>query len=432
MKLMRLQSLLLVLVLLLCAVFCVSCGKPTDTTSVDAITDISSEEPPLPDPITVTVGATGDYLIHTPILRAYAAKGYDFSDIFTYVTDIYNEFDYFLGNLEVTFGGNYCDYIGNGSTFNCPDTLADALLGAGVDRVFTANNHSYDTGSTGLRRTRDVLKEKGLAYIGTNYEDDRRYAVVDVGGIKIGMVNYTYQTGNLTDYSLNGRSMLKGDETHINMFSTDYLEEFYADMKNQMDAMYQEGAEAIMLFIHWGEEYHREQTEVQAEMAQRLCDLGVDVIVGGHPHVVEPMDVLTSTVSGKQTVCLYSTGNAVSNQRVYEMTNTAKSFACVAEGCSEDGIIFSVSFTKAGDGKVCVSAVDAIPTWVNLYSDGNGTHFQIVPLRADADLSNSYNLAASGSVAAAERSRQRTASLLAPGLEKFKTAYRTADTRPNQ
>lgn len=429
MKSMRIRAFLLALVLLFTAVFAVSCGGQENIPSTDPAT-VSSEMPEA-DPITVTVGATGDYLIHTPILRAYAAKGYDFSDIFTYVKDCYNTFDYFLGNLEVTFGGDYCDYVGNGSTFNCPDTLANALLDAGVDRVLTANNHSYDTGSTGLRRTRDVLTEKGLPFIGTHYDGDKRYAVVDVGGIKIGMINYTYQTGDLTDYSLNERSMLKGDEAHVNMFSENNLEDFYADMSSQMQAMYAEGAEAIMLFIHWGQEYHREQTDVQSAMAQRLCDLGVDVIVGGHPHVVEPIDVLTSAVSGKQTVCLYSTGNAVSNQRVYEMTNTAKAFPCVAEGCSEDGVIFSVSFTKAGNGSVSVSAIDAIPTWVNLYSDGNGTHFQIVPLANGTDLSSFGNLAESGAVTAAEKSRQRTASLLAPGLEKFKTVYQTTDTRPH-
>ena len=430
MKTRRSKSLLTLLSALLIALCICSCG--TVGNSSLSSSEQSSSPPPEPDPITVTVGATGDFLIHTPIITSYkkADGSYDFNDIFKYVSEYYGKFDYFVGNLEVTFGGNYCGYIGNGSTFNCPDAFADAVIASGTDMVLTANNHSYDTGSTGLRRTRDVLTEKGLSFTGSYYDGDKKYLVADVGGVKIGMINYTYQTGNLTNYSLNGRSMLPEDANHVNMFSANHLEEFYADMKANIDLMYADGAEAIMLYIHWGNEYHQEPDAIQKAIAQKMCDLGVDVIVGGHPHVIEPIDIISSNVSGKQTVCIYSTGNAVSNQRIHEMKNTGKAFPCVANGASEDGVIFSVSFTKKGNGEVIVSAIDAMPTWVNLYWQDGIRHYQIIPLDKSKDFSTSFNLSAvENGPTLANNSYNRTMSLLEPGLRKFETEYKMTDIR---
>ena len=103
----------------------------------------------------------------------------------------------------------------------------------------------------------------------------------------------------------------------INCFRHSDPEPFYAELENQIAQMRQQGAEAIVLYIHWGQEYKLQPNASQQAMAQRICDLGVDVIIGGHPHVVEPIELLESTVDpNHRTVCLYSMGNAVSNQRL--------------------------------------------------------------------------------------------------------------------
>ncbi len=409
-----------------------ACTPSGGSSTVPSDVASASSTLPEPDPVTVTVGATGDFLIHTPIINSYrqADGSYVFDDIFKYASDYYGSFDWFVGNLEVTFGGDYCNYIGSGVTFNCPDSFADSLIASGTDMVITANNHSYDTGSTGLHRTRDVLRQKGLAFTGSHYEDDKRYYIADLKGIKIGMINYTYQTGDLVNTSLNGRSMLSSDADHINMFSPNHLDEFYAEMQAHIASMYAEGAEAIMLYIHWGNEYHQQADQTQRAIAQKMCDLGVDVIVGGHPHVIEPIEILSSSVSGKQTVCIYSTGNAVSNQRIHEMTNTGKSFPCVAQGASEDGVIFSVSFTRKGNGEVIISAVDALPTWVNMYWQDGQRHYQIIPLDTERDFNTEFNLnAVANGPALAKASYERTMKLLSDGLASFATDYRQIDIR---
>ena len=122
------------------------------------------------------------------------------------------------------------------------------------------------------------------------------------------------------------------------------------------------GAEAIVLYIHWGVEYQTKQNKTQSTIAQKMCDLGVDVIVGGHPHVIQPMELLTSTEDDNhKTICLYSTGNALSNQRKDLMTlNT---------GHTEDGIIFTFTFSKYSDGTVRVENADLLPTWVDKHTN---------------------------------------------------------------
>jgi poly-gamma-glutamate synthesis protein (capsule biosynthesis protein) len=138
--------------------------------------------------------------------------------------------------------------------------------------------------------------------------------------------------------------------------------------------MKDEGAEATMLFIHWGVEYQLTQNAQQEKIAQSLCDLGVDVIVGGHPHVVQPVDLLTSTTDpDHKTVCLYSMGNAVSNQRLGNISY-------VKTAHTEDGVLFSVTFCKYSDGSVYLLSTDILPTWVYLDKSGSPSSYTIIPL----------------------------------------------------
>jgi poly-gamma-glutamate synthesis protein (capsule biosynthesis protein) len=138
-----------------------------------------------------------------------------------------------------------------------------------------------------------------------------------------------------------------------------------------------EGAEATMIFIHWGEEYQTTENAAQQKVAQRLCDIGFDVIVGGHAHVVQPMALLESTVDpDHKTVCIYSLGNAVSNQR----TGVSSLFPA---GYTEDGAMLTVTFEKYSDGKVYLANTDVIPTWVNMHSNKGTREYNILPLVKD-------------------------------------------------
>lgn len=337
--------------------------------------------------ITASIGATGDILIHNPLRKSakeYAKMNgsgseYDFSEMFAYVSDYYSSFDYMVANLEVPLAGGEKDDDYDGYPhFNCPDDIVDALKGAGVDMLLTANNHSYDKGYDGFIRTQQVVEERGLDHIGTRLSEDvPNYLVKDINGIKVGMVCYTYDTRSETNgkITLNGIRVKDKAIPLVNTFDYSNPSGFYTEFEKVMANMEADGAEAIVMFVHWGYEYNLKPNSSQKKMAQKLCDMGVDVIVGGHPHVIQPFDTLTSE-NGNVTYCIYSTGNALSNQR-RESLNTVDN-----ENYTEDGMIFGVEFQKWNDGTVEVSKISILPTWVKRVNRPGGSTriYNIIPL----------------------------------------------------
>lgn len=327
--------------------------------------------PPEPEHVvsTATILSTGDLLMHGQlIVDAKQDDGtYDFSYIFPYITEYVSDADFAVANLETTLAGTAKPYQGN-PMFNCPDEIVDAAKNAGFDMLLTANNHSYDSQQAGFERTIRTVREKGLLNLGTMLSgEEPKFVVHEINGIKIGMIAYTYEdsaVGNSVP-ALNYNPMQAGGYDIINCFRHVAPEPFYAALETQIAEMRQQGAEAIVLYIHWGQEYKLEPNSYQTAMAQRLCDLGVDVIIGGHPHVVEPVALLESTVDpNHRTVCLYSMGNAVSNQRLGKLKS-------ITTAHTEDGVLFSISFSKYSDGTVYLEDASLIPTWVRAI-DANG------------------------------------------------------------
>ena len=184
-----------------------------------------------------------------------------------------------------------------------------------------------------------------------------------------------------------------------------------------------DGAQASVLFIHWGNEYQLKENDYQRAMAQAICDLGVDVIVGGHPHVVQPVELLTSgSDPDHNTLCLYSMGNAVSNQRIEQMPSY--------DGYTEDGVLFQFTFASYSDGTVMLEDTELIPTWVNLTkgAETGKTAYEIIPLdREVEDWKTAFTLS-DGEFANAERSYERTMSIVGEGMEQTRAALAARPT----
>lgn len=376
-------------------------------------------EPPIVKENTVTIGATGDILFHDQLIASGkdAATGtYDYSYIFRHLASYVGAFDYAVANMEGTMaGGDYVypsgkvGYYGY-PQFNAPDAVAVALRDAGFDMLLTANNHSYDTYNIGFHRTQQVIKELGLDYIGTKPDTQTLdYLVKDVGGIKIGMSCYTYNTGvNGGKVSLNGIPVSETDSLLINTFNPWQLDSFYAKLEQEIAGMKAAGADTIMLFIHWGDEYITTPNNTQKKIAQKLCDLGVDVIVGGHPHVMQPLEMLTSSVDpNKHTLCLYSMGNAVSN--IFESSFPAE---------CRDGMLFSVTFAKYSDGTVILESADVLPYYVNRHYDDTLNRYihPIIPLdKPQSEWKSAYGLNDT-MFAACQASLERTQAIIDEGL----------------
>ena len=345
---------------------------PTETTQPPT-TEPPTTLPPEPEHVvsTATILSTGDLLMHGGLINA-ANQGdgtYDFGYIFPYITEYVTAADYAVANLETTLAGTAKPYQGN-PMFNCPDELVDAAKNAGFDMLLTTSNHSYDSQQPGFERTIRTIREKGLANLGTMLSaEEPKYVVQDINGIKIGMIAYTYEDslGPGNPPALNYNPMNAGGYDLINCFRHSDPDSLYNHLGPQMELMKADGAEAIVVYLHWGQEYKLEANASQKEIAQHLCDMGVDVIIGGHPHVVEPVELLESaTDPSHRTVCLYSMGNAVSNQR----QGLLKS---ITTAHTEDGVLFSVTFSKYSDGTVYLEDVELIPIWVRAVDASGNT-----------------------------------------------------------
>lgn len=402
--------------------------SPTDGTELP-----TEEAPQLVS--TATVLSTGDILMHGKVINSGKQDdgSYNFDSIFQYVKSYSQAADFSVANLETTLCGtdNGYAYAGN-PKFNCPDAIVDSLKGAGFDMLLTANNHADDTSLVGYKRTLNVVREKGLDTLGTYLSaDEQKWTIEEVNGIKIGMVCYTYSDG----FSQNGYPLLNynevGENGILNYFTYDKLPEFYTQLQGYLDEMKAAGAEATVVYLHWGEEYKWKTGEGpnanQTAMAQKLCDMGVDVIVGGHPHVVQPVDLLTSgTDAEHKTIVLYSMGNAVSNQRKEEMQQSEPT------GHTEDGVLFCVTFAKYSDGSVFVDSAELIPTWVNMHANSGATEYNILPLEEStaAQWQAQFGLTDT-QLANAKASFDRTQALTLTGMEKVQS-YLAQQKQPQE
>lgn len=245
----------------------------------------------------------GDAMQHQAQLdRAKEIGGdhYDYSECFTYIAPEVTSADYAVCNLEVPLGGGptYSGY----PCFSAPDSYAKALKDAGFDLFLTANNHCLDRRDKAARRTLTALDELGVDHIGTYHDAAQREKLVpfikDINGIRIGFLNYTYGT--------NGIEPTEGAE--IALIEKGRMAE---EIRKTRDA----GAEIVVVTIHWGVEYVLIQNKNQENIADFLINQGVDLIIGGHPHVIQPMKVVRNEKEDKDVLLVYSLGNFISNMK---------------------------------------------------------------------------------------------------------------------
>ena len=314
----RLLPLFLILVLLAgCAPADNTVDNPEPTPEV-TVTPTPTPVPtptPEPEPITATLTVAGDIMTHSAVIRdAYMEETgeYDFSHMLEYAKPWVEAADLAVANLETTFSGgpNYSGF----PDFNSPDSLGQALKNAGFDLLNTTNNHSLDRRYSGLCRTLDVLDELELAHVGTYRTQEEReknhgIVVADCGGISIAFLAYSYGT--------NGVPVPDGKEYCINLFNIDYDTDMCTPdtelLEADMAAARELGCDLIAVIMHWGIEYQTSPNRYQKAMAETMVDLGADLVLGGHPHVLQPYEFLTTEAGNTGFVC-YSLGNYIANQ----------------------------------------------------------------------------------------------------------------------
>ena len=249
----------------------------------------------------VNIVFIGDIMGHQPQFQvAYNRETgqYEYADCFRYVAPCLQSADLACGNLEVTLGGPpYAGY----PCFSSPDALLFSLVDAGFDVLFTANNHVLDRGKSGVERTIQMLDSVAIPHAGSYVDSisrDTSYPlIVGVKGMKVGFINATYGTNGLQVKAPN----------IINMLDT-------VEMARDLARLSELGADLKVAVVHWGNEYQLKADACQRRCAESLARHGADLIIGGHPHVVQDADTVFG-VNGNPVVVYYSMGNFISNQR---------------------------------------------------------------------------------------------------------------------
>ncbi len=335
----------------------------------------------------ITISAIGDIMAHDDQLKAQFDKDtntYSFDNNFKYVKPYISNSDLAIGNLETTLAGPKAKYS-SFPKFNSPDELADAIKDSGVDIVSTINNHTYDRGSDGVYRTLDVLNSKDIEHVGTQKNDeDENFLIKDVDGVKLGITAYSYGQVYGSTTALNGLNIDYNDLNNLNIFNSSYVDIAFNEIKDTLDVMNNKETDLQAVILHWGDEYTRQPNKFQKELAKKLCDYGVDIIIGSHPHMVQPIEMIKSDENDNETLVIYSLGNFLSNQR-NEILN---------KKYTEDGVIVNIDINKnLNTGETKISNVEYIPTWVNKYNNKNGKlTYEIIPLINEKQFSKIDNL----------------------------------------
>lgn len=318
----------------------------------------NTESKEIKEDTNIKMVAIGDIMCHNSQYKdAYDSKTntYDFSYVFSDVKQYINSADIAIGNLETTFAGKERGYS-NYPRFNTPEQLAQNLKDFGIDVVSTANNHCMDTNYTGLVSTLKYLDEAGISHTGTNETAEKQNEILlkDVNGIKIAFLAFTYGTNGIT---------IPSDKSFaVNLIDEDFI-------LKQINLAKEQNPDLICVSMHWGIEYQLKQNSEQEKLKDLLFNNGVDIILGSHPHVLQPMEKQTITLedgSTKDCFVIYSLGNFMSGQT---KENTRSS------------VILSLDITKNREnGQTKLNKVEYIPIYMYKSSTTNIKKYRVLDI----------------------------------------------------
>lgn len=303
----------------------------------------------------MSIVMVGDVLIHESVyLDAKDGNGnYDFSKMFTYIEPLIKKYDLKYCNQESIIGGKDLNISGY-PNFNSPDEIGDELVDLGFNMIGLANNHAFDKGEKAILYSTSFWKKYDNVITSGSYssqEERNKVKIYEKNGIKYAFLAYT--TG-LNGYTLGGKDYL------VNMYDKEIV-------KKDIEAV--SSADVIIVAMHWGNEYTNEPTNSQREIAEYLASLGVNLIIGTHPHVVQPITYIGDTL------VIYSLGNFISNQLVIGINPAI-------------GLLLGLEITLEEDGRVIFEIKDK--ELIYSYSD-HSTNFKVIPFsQMNDELLNEY------------------------------------------
>ena len=300
----------------------------------------------------IKMSAVGDILCSNAMLEdAYDenTKSYNFSHMFNNVSGFIDDADIIMGTMETgIIEGEYNDK-------KAPIEFARAVKASGVNLVTISHNHSLDNGVSGLKETRDNLEDLGFSVVGDRIETSNAVILKEVKNAKIGFLTYTCFLDNESVVS-------KEEKECVNIYSEEQA-------KSDIEYAKENGAEYICVMIHWGDAISLNITDEQKEIADFLVENGVDLILGAHPSVVQPMEVKQNS-EGENVFIAYSIGTYVSTLSAEE---------------ARTELVLNIELRKSGkDGKVYLNKVDYTPIYMLDNGEQAVNRFQLIDMHATA------------------------------------------------
>jgi len=368
---MRIRNILSVIFVLL--IFLSGCSNKKDIAvfenPLDTVTPTATPSPtvtpeptPTPAPITAEIFAAGDVVMHDNVIKSGKINDgeYNYNYIFDRVKPYIENADYSIVSFEGSCMETDKNYTGY-PLFNAPPAIISAFSYAGFDMVNNGNNHCLDRGLKGLLESRSIIKQKNLQVIGTFGDaSEPRYKIQDVNGIKIGFLAYTYGC-NMNENRLTEEER----NTHLSLIDREKIKKEIETLSPLVDL--------VIVLMHWGIEYRFEPSGEQKELADMIFKTGADIILGSHPHVVEPSEILE--VDNETKYVIYSMGNFLSNQIGGNNPNPRNN------DFTQESVMVSIKVEKDfSTGKTRIISVKHIPAWVHRYKENDVYKYSIIPI----------------------------------------------------
>lgn len=335
----------------------------------------------------VTLTAVGDIMFHKwQLYRGYdiSSDSFDFTNTFSYVEDYLKDSDYTIGNLETTLAGRYKGrnirpenaYQGYHGfpCFNTPEILAYNMKKAGFDLVSTANNHSLDSKAEGVISTLDFLDDQGIAHVGTyrNDEEAKDIFTTTIKDINFAFLAYTYGTNGF-DVPLDKPYLINT----LDMYDNAKIEEMLQKVREADES----GVDFVVTIMHFGNEYFDYPNSYQKKMVDKLFEAGADIIIGSHPHVLQPLevrDIENADGTTRKCVVIYSLGNFISSQRYTKQYPSQ----------TDVSTIMGINFEKIDNHKPKMTSISFVPTC----TFRNSRELAVLPVDEILNNMESYNL----------------------------------------
>ena len=318
----------------------------------------------------VTMITAGDNLIHSSLYydASTGNGGYDFTKMYELIKPIVKEYDIAYYNQETILGGKELG-VSDYPTFNSPQEVGDAMIDAGFNLVSLATNHTIDSGEKAILASREYWdKQTNVLAVGSysSFEERDKIRIETKNDISYTLLNYTYGT--------NGIAVPSGKEYLVNVWPTDLeindperdtkYQQYKEQVKKDIEAV-KDKVDVIMVAMHWGVEYTHEPTEYEKDMAEYLASLGVNIIIGTHPHVIQPVTWINDTL------VIYSLGNLISAQ--YQNQSTCTYYKCTT------GLMTSFNITKKVKGDKKTILIDNINNELIYTYYRSWRNFKVVP-----------------------------------------------------